>query len=87
MRRIRPHLGLTLSILAGATIGTGSSLAWRYVLAPDLDWWWALLLIAGGTEPCCSCPRPPTYGAASSAVGSPTEGTPAPNHGRPPDDP
>jgi len=49
MHRIRPHLGLTLYILLGATVGIGSALAWQHALAPYRWPQWALLLIAGGT--------------------------------------
>lgn len=50
MHRIRPHLGLTLYILLGSTVGTGSVLAWRHALAPYRVPEWLLFLIAGGTS-------------------------------------
>lgn len=49
MRRIRPHLGLTLHILTGATAGTGSVLTWQHILAPHRAPQWVLFLIAGAT--------------------------------------
>lgn len=49
MHRIRPHLGLTLSIVAGGTIGTGSVLAWRQALAHQQLPQWAMFAISGAT--------------------------------------
>ncbi len=49
MHHIRPHLGLTLHILLGSTVGTGSVLAWRHALAPYRVPEWLLFLIAGST--------------------------------------
>ncbi|MGQ4437974.1 hypothetical protein ACN6LI_003340 [Streptomyces violaceoruber] len=48
MHRIRPHLRLALSILAGGIVGTANFLAWDRALT-GLVPLWALLLIAGGT--------------------------------------
>ncbi|MFC9891518.1 hypothetical protein [Streptomyces pilosus] len=49
MHRIRPHLGLTLHILVGGTVGTGSILAWSHALAPYRISQWVLVAIAGTT--------------------------------------
>lgn len=49
MHRIRPHLGLLLSILAGAAIGTGSVLAWQHALASHQLPQWAMYAICGAT--------------------------------------
>lgn len=49
MHRIRPHLGLTLHILVGGTVGTGSILAWSHALASYRVPQWALVLVAGTT--------------------------------------
>ncbi len=49
MHRIRPNLGLLLSILAGAAIGTGSVLAWQHALAAARLPQWAMFAISGAT--------------------------------------
>lgn len=49
MHRIRPNLGLVLSILAGGAIGTGSVLAWQHALASYQLPQWALFAISGAT--------------------------------------
>lgn len=49
MHRIRPHLGLILYTILGGAVGTGSILAWQYVLAPYRWPRWSLFLIAGTT--------------------------------------
>lgn len=49
MHRIRPHLRLALSILAGGAIGTGSVLAWQHVLAAAQLPQWAMFAISGAT--------------------------------------
>jgi len=48
MHRIRPHLGFTLYILLGGTVGTGSALMWWYALAPYTWRGWVLLLVFSG---------------------------------------
>ena len=49
MHRIRPHLGLTLYSILGATVGTGSVLLWLHVLAPYRLPEWVVFLASAGT--------------------------------------
>ncbi|MGQ4393745.1 hypothetical protein ACN6K5_003531 [Streptomyces violaceoruber] len=49
MHRIRPHLRLALSILAGGAIGTGSVLAWQHALASHQMPQWAMFAVSGAT--------------------------------------
>lgn len=48
MHRIRPHLGLILYTVLGATVGIGSALIWLYVLAPYTWRGWVLMLVFAG---------------------------------------
>jgi len=49
MYRIRPHLGLTLYSILGATVGTGSVLLWLHVLAPHRASEWVVFLASACT--------------------------------------